>query len=84
MYSNANQMRKLQRRHIFDITDLLARLAQLLLCIMKQATIFETRANPAKRKSTASEAPSEAKPAKSFCHLEEKVLFTTKSQCSHF
>ena len=35
---------------------------------MKQATLFETRTNPAKRKATASEAPSETKPAKSFCH----------------
>ena len=48
----------------------LAWLAQLLLCItaqkiilfpftikMKQATLFETRVNPGKRKATASEAP---------------------------
>ena len=35
---------------------------------IKQATLFETRANPAKHKATASEAPSETKPVKSFCH----------------
>ena len=60
----------------------LDRLAQLLLCITARKIswscfhltlkwskqLFETRANPAEHKATASEVPSKSKPAKSFCH----------------
>ena len=36
---------------------------------MKQATLFEMRVNPAELKAiTATEVPSEPKPARSFCH----------------
>ena len=84
---NANKMRELQRRHVFDITDWcisirVPSLVELLLCITAKTIswfcfhwllkwskqLFEMRANPAKRKATASEAPSEVKPAKSLCH----------------
>ena len=46
---------------------------------MKQTTLFETHANPAKRKATASEAPSEVKPAKSFCHWSLNEFIYTSS-----
>ena len=45
MYSNTNQMRELQRRQVFDITDWcisihIPWLAQLLLCITAKNFLF--------------------------------------------